>query len=421
MKLLVIGSGGREHAMAWKLAQSDLVEQVFVAPGNAGTALTHKVSNIAIDPLDFAALIHFVKQNAIQFTVVGPELPLSQGIVDAFTAAGLLCLGPDKTAAQLEASKAFAKEFMQQNGIPTAKYATFTDIAAAKAYLAQQNLPIVIKADGLASGKGVVIAQSYAEANATLEAMLTNLKFGAAGKQIVIEEFLTGIEASFIILTDGKTIVPLATAQDYKRRDDKDQGPNTGGMGAYSPAEIITPELQQKIITTIIQPTLDAIAKTGKSYKGFLYAGLMINEEKINLLEFNCRLGDPETQVILPRLNTDFAELCNAALHQKLHEVSVNWTSDCAVSIVLTAQHYPEHYDQGTVINGLEQNFNPNEWLFHSGTATQNQTIITNGGRILCATALGANLLEAKQKAYAVASKIHWPGMRYRTDIATLR
>jgi phosphoribosylamine--glycine ligase len=418
LKLLVIGNGGREHAIAWKLAQSNQVEQVYVARGNPGTHNNEKTTNIAIDPLDFTALIQFAHNHDISFTIVGPEIPLSHGIVDAFTEAGLLCFGPNQMAAQLEASKAFSKDFMLRHKIPTAKYACFTDSYAAKNYLTLQSLPIVIKADGLAAGKGVVIATTYLEAEQAITDMLSGNIFGAAGQRIVIEEYLEGIEASFIVLTDGKNIIPLASAQDHKRRDDGDKGPNTGGMGAYSPAPIITDSLHTKIMQNIIEPTIFGMAEDGIPYQGFLYAGLMIDQhDEINVLEFNCRLGDPETQVILPRLQTDFALLLQAALTGTLDTIKLSWDPRFALGVVLTAQGYPEKYPTGDVISGLKPHYPTNEQVFHAGTCLHEQQILTQGGRVLCATALGNTLADAKQAAYSLVSEIHWEGMYYRKDI----
>lgn len=418
LKLLVIGNGGREHAIAWKLAQSNQVAHVYVAMGNTGTHNTEKTSNIAIDSLDFTALIQFACDHDINFTIVGPEIPLSQGIVDAFTAANLLCFGPSKLAAQLEASKAFSKDFMQRHNIPTAKYACFTDSYAAKNYLTQQPLPIVIKADGLAAGKGVVIANTYLEAEQAITDMLSGNAFGAAGHRIVIEEYLAGIEASFIVLTDGKSIVPLASAQDHKRRDDGDKGPNTGGMGAYSPAPIITDSLHKKIMQTVIEPSIQGMAEDGIPYQGFLYAGLMIDKNNaIKVLEFNCRLGDPETQVILPRLQTDFALLLQAALTGTLDTIAMSWDPRFALGVVLTAQGYPEKYPTGDTIYGLKPHYPSTQQIFHAGTSLHNQQILTQGGRVLCATALGNTLSEAKKAAYTLVSTIHWEGMYYRKDI----
>ncbi|MGE3920973.1 MAG: phosphoribosylamine--glycine ligase [Gammaproteobacteria bacterium] len=411
MKILVIGGGGREHAMAWKLAESSLVSQVLVAPGNAGTAHGSKLSNVVLDLDNFDALIDFVRVQAIKMTVVGPEAPLAAGIVDAFKNANLLCLGPSKAAAQLEASKAFCKDFMKQYQIPTAKYAVFNQKNAAKDYLATQNFPIVLKADGLAGGKGVIIANNQNEALSAVATLLTD------GKKLVIEEFIQGEEASFIVLTDGKHILPLASAQDHKTRDNGDKGPNTGGMGAYSPAPIVTPQLSQLVLETIIQPTIEGMAQEGHPYVGFLFAGLMIDKNNHpKVLEFNCRLGDPETQVILPRLKTDFAELCLATLSGTLDQINMEWDERSALGVVLAASGYPEKVRTGDEIQ-LPHHLSENQLLFHAGTATDGNKIITKGGRVLCAVGLDKNLSKAKHTAYELISSIHYDGMFYRTDI----
>lgn len=418
MKVLIIGSGGREHALAWKMAHSPHVTQVFVCPGNAGTAVEAKVQNVALDPLDFPALIQFVQQKAIELTIVGPEQPLAAGIVDAFEHHHLACFGPKQQAAQLEASKSFSKAFMMRHHIPTAQYASFTDRDQAQAYLKTQKLPIVIKADGLASGKGVVIAHSLSEAETAIDAMLKDHHFGTAGQQIVIEEFLQGEEASFIALVDGKHILPLATSQDHKAIGNGDQGPNTGGMGAYSPAPLITPALQQRIMDTIMLPTVNGLAAEGCPYVGFLYAGIMVTPEgEPKVLEYNCRLGDPETQPILLRLTSDLVTLCQAALTQQLDEITVTWDPRPALGVVLCAKGYPGSYPTGDVIFGLSDLHCDAGKVFHAGTAQIDGKTVTAGGRVLCVTALGDTIATAQQQAYTLVKKIHWDHQYYRTDI----
>ncbi len=419
MKVLVVGNGGREHALAWKLAQSPNVQMVYVAPGNAGTHREPKVENIAIDILDFAALSDFVKNQHIQFTVVGPELPLVAGIVDYFNERNLLCLGPTQACAQLEGSKAFAKDFMQRHNIPTAKAKTFSNASEANAYLATCEFPQVIKADGLAAGKGVVIAQNLNEATSTIDAMLSQHHFGEAGNQVVIEEFIQGEEVSFIVLSDGQNCVPFATSQDHKTRDDHDQGPNTGGMGAYSPAPIVTASLHQAIMDQVIWPTLQGMTADGQRFTGFLYAGLMITPKgEIKVLEYNCRFGDPETQPVLMRLQSDFAQLCLTALEGRLDGYVATWDEKPALGVVLAANGYPDHYHKGDVIPTLN-NVAPGEGykIFHAGTLLQEGNIITNGGRVLCVTALGDNYLDAQEKAYRLVKKVAWDGVFYRNDI----
>lgn len=419
MKILVIGNGGREHALAWKLAQSPLVTDVYCAPGNGGTLRELKVHNIEISPLDFEKLSEFAITNKIQFTVVGPEAPLAKGIVDYFEAKNLPILGPSQYCAQLEASKAFAKTFMQENHIPTAASATFTSLPQALRYLESQCYPLVIKADGLAAGKGVVIANNQTVAEQTLKEMLQANRFGEAGHKVVIEEFIHGEEISFIVLADYKTALPLATSQDHKARDEGDTGPNTGGMGAYSPAPRVTPELHQQIMNTVIQPTLDAMAKQGHPYRGFLYAGLMITpEQEIKVLEFNCRFGDPETQPILMRLKSDFCQMCLDALESKLNFHSPEWNSRCALGVVMAAQGYPFDYQKDiplSVINNLptSQQYK----VFHAGTKFKNGSLVSQGGRVLCVTALGDTLEKAQNKAYQVIKKIEVPDLFYRRDI----
>lgn len=418
MKVLIVGNGGREHAIAWKVAQSDNVEQVFVAPGNAGTALEAKTENTPISATDITALRNFAKDNAIELTIIGPEAPLALGIVDAFEQAGLACFGPCQAAAQLESSKAFCKQFMQQNNIPTANYATFDSVEPAIEYLQLQRLPIVIKADGLAAGKGVIIAQTLQEAENTVKAMLSDKQFGDAGNHIVIEDFLDGIELSYMVMVDGNHILPLASSQDHKRRDDADQGPNTGGMGAYSPSPLLDDDLEQTILQTVIEPTVNAMNSNGTPYRGFLYAGLMIMPDGTPLvLEFNCRLGDPETQPIMMRLQSDLAALCLAATQGKLDQCTTQWDERAALDVVICAGGYPFDYNKGDVINGLAHDFGDNIKVFHAGTTTKNGETVTDGGRVLAVCALGNSVLDAQQQAYAATKHIHWNGSFYRQDI----
>lgn len=418
MNILVVGNGGREHALAWKLAQSPHATRVFVAPGNAGTANESKVENVAIEATDIDALIAFAKQEEIELTVVGPEVPLSLGIVDAFEAEGLNCLGPKQPCAQLESSKAFSKDFMKKYGIPTADYENFTDIDKAKNYLRQQSLPIVIKASGLAAGKGVIIAQTLEEADATVEDMLSGNKFGDAGAEVVIEEFLNGEEASFIVLCDGDTALPMASSQDHKARDNGDKGPNTGGMGAYSPAPIVTSEIHDQVMKSIIQPVLDGMKAEGEAYVGFLYAGLMIMPNgEIKTLEYNCRFGDPETQPIMMRLQSDLVELAFAALNGELDEVETQWDERTALGVVMAAKGYPDGYPKGEVIEGLDSDNGKDNKIFHAGTAIQNNQVVTNGGRVLCVVALGKDVEHAYEGAYALVNSISWANEYHRTDI----
>lgn len=421
MKILIIGNGGREHALAWKVAQSPLVTTVFVAPGNAGTALEPKTQNIPIGVTDTAQLLDFARQHHIDLTIIGPEAALAAGVADQFQAAGLRCFGPTQSAARLETSKAFAKDFMQRHRIPTANYATFTDVKAAQDYVQQHGVPIVIKASGLAAGKGVVIATTLDEANTAITDMLSGHAFGAAGEMVVIEEYLTGEEVSFIVMVDGDQILPLATSQDHKARDNGDRGPNTGGMGAYSPSPIVTPALQEHILRTIIKPTIQGLAAEGCPYQGFLYAGLMIgNDGNPKVLEYNCRLGDPETQPILLRLKSDLVPLCMAALEHQLEQQPVLWDSRAALGVVLTAGGYPNDYDTGEIIHGLAlpHDANSSEWkIFHAGTRQSENQIVTAGGRVLCVTALGDTVAHAQAKAYEIARQIHWSHIYYRTDI----
>lgn len=417
MKILIIGNGGREHALAWKAQQSTKVETVFVAPGNAGTAHETGVENVAIAADDIQGLIKFAKSNSIALTIVGPEAPLVAGIVDAFEAAGLRCFGPSQAAAQLEGSKAFTKDFLARHNIPTAAYGNFTDIDEASAYIRKQGAPIVIKADGLAAGKGVILAQTEDEAIAAVKDMLGGNAFGEAGHRVVVEEFLYGEEASFIVIADGNNITPMATSQDHKARDNGDLGPNTGGMGAYSPAPVVTPEIHDKIMREVIEPTVRGMREDGMAYTGFLYAGLMISDNgDLKVLEYNCRFGDPETQPIMMRLKSDLVELCNLAIDGKLDQASTEWDPRPALGVVLAAGGYPFDYRKGDVITGLNQEAADSK-IFHAGTAEQDGQIVTAGGRVLCACALGDTVADAQQRAYACAANIDWQDVYYRNDI----
>ena len=418
IKCLVIGGGGREHAMAWKIGQSNRVGDIYVAPGNAGTALEPGLTNVPIAADDVDGLVRFAQENAIDLTIVGPEAPLVKGVVDTFKAAGLRCFGPDRKAAQLEGSKAFCKDFLARHKIPTAAYQTFTDLTAALAYIRQQGAPLVVKADGLAAGKGVVVAQTEAEAEAAVQDMLAGNAFGSAGHRVVIEEFLRGEEASFIVLADGEHILPMASSQDHKARDDGDHGPNTGGMGAYSPAPVVTPELHQRIMRDVIEPTVRGMAADGCPYTGFLYAGVMIGPDGTpKVLEFNCRLGDPETQPIMLRLRSDLVDLCEAALAGQLDQVQADWDEQAALGVVLAAGGYPGDYAKGAVIEGLSTADSASLKVFHAGTALQDEQVVTSGGRVLCVTALGETVQQAQQRAYEQVRTIHWDGVYYRTDI----
>lgn len=415
MKILVIGNGGREHALAWKLAQSPRASRIYVAPGNAGTALSAKLQNIAIT--DINALVEFALAEKIGLTVVGPEAPLSQGVVDAFLAAGLKIFGPTRAAARLESSKDFAKAFMRRHGIPTAAYASFTDAAAAHNYVRAQGAPIVVKADGLAAGKGVVVAMTEAEAHDAIDMMLADTRLGAAGARVVIEEYLDGEEASFIVMSDGKHILPLATSQDHKRLLDKDRGPNTGGMGAYSPAPVVTPDIHAKVMREIITPTILGMAKEGSRYTGFLYAGLMIDQNgNPKTLEFNCRMGDPETQPIMLRLKSDLLSLVQHAVNGSLQQAEAEWDRRTALGVVLAAAGYPENPRMGDVIMGLPSSLQ-DAYVFHAGTAFRDGQLITNGGRVLCVTALGDTVKQAQARAYQIADGIRFEGCQMRRDI----
>ena len=415
MKILVIGGGGREHALAWKIAQNKEVSRVYIAPGNAGTATNRDMVNVPIS--NVADLVKFAQVEQIYLTVVGPEAPLSVGVVDAFRAANLKIFGPTKLAAQLEGSKDFAKAFMIRHNIPTAAYATFTDAKKAHEYVTQQGAPIVIKADGLAAGKGVVVAMSNDEAHAAIDAMLSDNKLGDAGARVVIEEFLTGEEASFIVMVDGKNILPLATSQDHKRLLDKDLGPNTGGMGAYSPAPVVTPEIHAKVMREIIRPTVEGMAKDGIPYTGFLYAGLMISSNGgVKTLEFNCRMGDPETQPILMRLKSDFVALAEHAINGTLDKTEAEWDRRTALGVVMASHNYPETPRLGDEITGLPKDL-VDAHVFHAGTVLKDDKVLTSGGRVLCVTALGETVKFAQQQAYKIVDSIQFDGAQYRTDI----
>ena len=416
MKILVIGSGGREHAIVWKLAQSDLCEKVFVAPGNAGTADEPKTENIDLNAEDLESLLAFAKNKEIDLTIVGPEAPLVLGLIDLFEKNNLLCLGPNKLAAQMEGSKIFMKDVLKKGNIPTATYEVFTDPESAREFLETCDIPIVLKADGLAAGKGVIVAFSRDEALEALNSLMVEQKLGTAGDNLVIEEFLKGEEASFIVLCDGKNVISLASSQDHKQRDDGDKGPNTGGMGAYSPAPLITKELNEEIMKDIIHPTLAELKRRNIDYKGFLYAGLMINEQKIKVLEYNCRFGDPETQPILMRMKSDFLSLCLKAAKQELKGVQIDWDDRFALGVVMASKGYPEKYETGFPISGLNGE-NETTKVFHCGTKIEGEKILSNGGRVLCVTGLGGNLDTAFKNAYETTSKISWDGAFYRKDI----
>ncbi len=417
MNILIIGGGGREHALAWKAAQSSQVCKVFVAPGNAGTAQESKLENIAIGAEDIDALLQFAKDNQIALTIVGPEAPLCLGIVDQFSAAELKCFGPSQNAAQLEGSKAFTKDFLARNNIPTAAYGNFTEIKLAKEYVQKVGTPIVVKADGLAAGKGVIIAENEEQAFDAIDDMLAGNKFGDAGHRVVVEEFLVGEEASFIVMVDGKNILPLATSQDHKARDNGDKGPNTGGMGAYSPAAVVTDEMHNAIMQQVIIPTVEGMAKEGNPYTGFLYAGIMISPEGIpKVLEYNCRFGDPETQPIMSRLKSDINELCLAAIDKKLDQASVEWDERFAVGIVMAAGGYPDSYAKGTVISGLDSTIE-NSKVFHAGTQMKGDEVVTAGGRVLCVVALADSVTAAQSLAYDRVKTIDWQDVYYRDDI----
>ena len=419
MNILVIGNGGREHALAWKAAQSPEADRVFVAPGNAGTAREPGLENVNIDVMDLDGLANFAATNHVGLTIVGPEAPLVAGIVDLFEERGLRVFGPSAGAAQLEGSKAFTKDFLARQNIPTAAYANFTDVDEALAYVREQGAPIVVKADGLAAGKGVIVAMTLAEAEDAIRDMLAGNAFGDAGSRVVIEEFLDGEEASFIVMVDGEHVLAMATSQDHKRVGDGDTGPNTGGMGAYSPAPVVTADVHQRIMDEVIYPTVRGMAAEGHPYKGFLYAGLMIDGNGTpKVIEFNCRFGDPETQPIMLRMQSDLVELCGAAIDGKLDQCRSDWDDRASVGIVLAAGGYPASYNKGDAISGLPETEVDGEKVFHAGTKLQGDQVVTNGGRVLCATALGKTVTEAQQRAYELAARIQWNGVFYRKDIA---
>jgi len=419
MKVLVIGGGGREHALAWKVAASPRVERVLVAPGNAGTAAEPRCENVPVAADDVEALVALAREQDVGLTIVGPEAPLVAGVVDRFRAAGLRCFGPTRAAAQLEGSKAFTKDFLARHGIPTAAYGVFTERAAAAEYIRERGAPIVVKADGLAAGKGVVVADTEEEALAAGDGMLTGGAFGTAGRRVVVEEMLRGEEASFIVMCDGEHALPLATSQDHKARDDGDQGPNTGGMGAYSPAPVVTPALHDRIMREVIDPTVRGLAADGLPYTGFLYAGLMIGPDGTpKVLEYNCRFGDPETQPILMRLNSDLVDLCEAALDGRLDRIEARWDERTALGVVLAAGGYPGAYRTGDAISGLDAPApEPGVKVFHAGTTVRGDDVVTSGGRVLCVTALGDTVGEAQARAYRAVAGIHWQGVYFRRDI----
>ena len=417
MNVLIIGSGGREHALAWKVAQDPRIEKVFVAPGNAGTAVEAKCENVAIDVLAIEQLADFAAEN-VQLTIVGPEAPLVKGVVDLFRASGLDIFGPTAAAAQLEGSKAFTKDFLARQNIPTADYQNFTEVEPALAYLREKGAPIVVKADGLAAGKGVIVAMTLEEAEEAVRDMLSGNAFGDAGARVVIEEFLDGEEASFIVMVDGENVLPMATSQDHKRVGDADTGPNTGGMGAYSPAPVVTADVYQRVMDEIIYPTVRGMAAEGNVYTGFLYAGLMIDKRGApKVIEFNCRFGDPETQPVMLRLQSSLVLLVEAALAKALNKIEAQWDPRPTVGVVLAAGGYPGDYAKGDVIEGLDAAAELEGKVFHAGTTLKDGHIVTNGGRVLCATAIGASVSEAQQQAYRLAEKIRWDGLFYRHDI----
>ncbi|MBN3218498.1 phosphoribosylamine--glycine ligase [Pectobacterium polaris] len=418
MNILVIGNGGREHALAWKASQSPLAKRVYVAPGNAGTALEPALTNVDIAATDIPALVAFAQENHIDLTIVGPETPLVIGVVDAFQSAGLKIFGPTQGAAQLEGSKAFTKDFLARHNIPSAEYQNFTEVEPALAYVRSKGAPIVIKADGLAAGKGVIVAMTLQEAENAIQDMLAGNAFGDAGHRIVVEEFLDGEEASFIVMVDGKNVLPMATSQDHKRVGDKDTGPNTGGMGAYSPAPVVTDEIHQRVMDQVIWPTVNGMAAEGNTYVGFLYAGLMISADgQPKVIEFNCRFGDPETQPIMLRLRSDLVELCLAACDGTLDQKNSVWDERPSLGVVLAAGGYPADYNTGDVISGLPQQDAEDGKVFHAGTKLNGIDVVTNGGRVLCVTALGNTVAEAQQRAYEIAAGIQWQGVFCRKDI----
>ena len=419
MNVLVIGSGGREHALAFKAAQNPSVRTVFVAPGNAGTALEPKLENVAIGVEDLDALVAFAKDNNVELTIVGPEAPLVIGVVDRFREEGLAIFGPTAAAAQLEGSKSFTKDFLARHDIPTAEYQTFEQIEPALAYLKEKGAPIVVKADGLAAGKGVIVAMTEAEAEEAIRDMLAGNAFGEAGSRVVIEEFLEGEEASFIVMVDGKNVLPFATSQDHKRAYNGDQGPNTGGMGAYSPAPVVTADIHERVMNEVINPTVEGMASEGAPYTGFLYAGLMITADGTpKVIEYNCRFGDPETQPIMLRLQSDLVELIQAANREELDQTEIKFDSRAAVGVVLAAKGYPGSYPKGDAISGLRVDYAEGEKVFHAGTKQDGENVVTAGGHVLCATALGHTVTEAQKRAYALVNEINWDGVEFRTDIA---
>ncbi|HET8551824.1 MAG TPA: phosphoribosylamine--glycine ligase [Gammaproteobacteria bacterium] len=418
MKILIVGGGGREHALAWKIAQSPRVERVLVAPGNAGTAVEPKCENVAVAATDIDRLLALARARDVDLTVIGPEAPLVAGIVDRFDAAGLACFGPSAAAAQLEGSKAFAKDFMARHGIPTARYRTFTEVEPALAFVRELGAPVVIKADGLAAGKGVIVAGNVDDGDAAVRDMLAGNAFGEAGHRVVVEEFLAGEEASFMVMTDGEHILPLASSQDHKRRDDGDRGPNTGGMGAYSPAPVVTPAVEQRILSEVILPTIRGMTADGIRYRGFLYAGLMIaGDGSPSVVEFNCRLGDPETQPILMRLKSDLVDLCEAALNGTLDSVDAEWDPRPALGVVMASGGYPGIYTKGHLVSGLDSVNDEAVKVFHAGTALKDNHVVTSGGRVLCVTALGDDIAAARCNTFAAAQKIDWQDCFYRRDI----
>ncbi len=418
MNVLIIGGGGREHALAWKVAQSDDVGTVFVAPGNAGTAGEANIENIQLDVMDFTGLADFAENNAVGLTIVGPEAPLVEGIVDYFQQRNLRCFGPSRGAAQLEGSKAFTKDFLARHSIPSGAYANFTELEPALAYVRERGAPIVIKADGLAAGKGVIVAETLAQAEDAVADMLSGNAFGEAGCRVVIEEFLEGEEASFIVIVDGKNVLPLATSQDHKRIGEGDTGPNTGGMGAYSPAPVVDEVIHRRVMEEVILPTVRGMAAEGNHYTGFLYAGLMISSSgEPKVIEYNCRLGDPETQPIMMRLQSDLCGLCNSALDGMLDQAETRWDERSAIGVVLAAAGYPADYGKGYVIEGLDAQQDDNIKVFHAGTASKDAETVTSGGRVLCVTALADNIAQAQRDCYRAADKIRWDGVTLRRDI----
>jgi phosphoribosylamine--glycine ligase len=418
MNVLIIGGGGREHALAWKVAHSQRVDRIYVAPGNAGTAREPRCQNIAVAAEDIDGLVRFARSSGVALTIVGPEAPLVLGVVDRFRAAGLRCFGPTRAAAQLEGSKAFTKDFLARHRIPTAAYGSFTDIGEAERYIGRVGAPIVVKADGLAAGKGVILAQTTDEAVAAVRDMLAGNVFGDAGHRVVIEEFLAGEEASFIVMVDGEHVLPLATSQDHKRVGDGDTGPNTGGMGAYSPAPVVTPALHARVMREVIEPTVRGMRAEGNPYTGFLYAGLMIGADGTpKVLEYNCRFGDPETQPVMMRLRSDLVELIDAALDARLDTVTAEWDQRAALGVVMAAGGYPGSYAKGDAIAGLPAHDAPDAKVFHAGTALRDSQVVTSGGRVLCVTALGMNVAAAQRRAYEVVRGIRWNNAQYRTDI----